>query len=302
MFQRVRQALREEVGQLPWLTASAKEEALRKVDAMRDKIGYPSRWREYRSLRITPADFVADLHNAEVLNQKNMLSRIGKPVDEGLFYWTAPEADGNYDPSLNDIEIDAGLIQPPRYSPSADPALNYGGLGTLIGHELTHGLDDEGSLYDEHGNRRDWFTPQDRASFNQMTSCLVKEYDGFDAAPGLKLDGKLSLGENTADNGGIRIAFQALQETIAKSGDGAGFDGGKKDGFTPEQRFFISFGQVWCQNATEQSARVLAKTDPHSSGEWRVKGTVQNFDEFGKAFGCHPGQPMMPTSGGCRVW
>jgi len=185
-----------------------------------------------------------------------------------------------------------------------DPAVNFGGIGVVIGHEMTHGFDDQGSKYDLHGNVKVWWTPEDLAKFKERTECTAKEYDGFEAAPGQNLNGHLTLGENTADNGGLRIAYQALMDTLAKEGAAAepGYTDGKRDGYTPAQRFFIAFGQVWCQNATEQSSRVLAKTDPHSPGQWRTNGSVQNFDEFGKAFGCKVGQPMMPATGGCRTW
>ncbi len=294
-----RRALREEIQQLPWLSAEAKQEALKKVDTMREKIGYPSHWRDYSALRVTSADFVADLHNAQMLNQEDVLSRIGKPVDEGRFFWTAPEADGNYDPNLNDIEFPAGILQPPRYSPSIDAAVNYGALGTFVGHEMTHGFDDQGSLYDEHGNRRDWFTPQDRANFNKMTSCEVNEYNNFEAAPGLKLDGQLSLGENTADNGGMRIAYRAFQELQAHQPSDQSKN--KIDGYTEDQRFFLGFAQSWCETRTESYQRVRGQTDPHPPGEFRVNGTVQNFEPFGAAFGCHVGQPMMPANA-CHIW
>ncbi len=295
----VRHALREEIEQLPWLSPEAKQEALRKVDTMREKIGYPSQWRSYSGLRVTSADFVADLHNAQELNLQDQLSRLGRPVDESRFYWTAPEADGNYDPSLNDIEFPAGILQPPRYSRSIDDAVNYGGLGTLVGHEMTHGFDDEGALYDENGNRRDWFTPQDRANFAKMTSCEVSEYDKFEAAPGLKLDGQLSLGENTADNGGLRIAYRALQDL--KAPQSADQRRTTIDGFTEDQRFFLGFAQSWCETRTEAYQRVRGQTDPHPPGEFRVNGSVQNFEPFGTAFGCHRGQPMMPANA-CHVW
>jgi len=216
---------------------------------------------------------------------------------------TPPTVNAYYNPPNNDINFPAGILQPPFFDNSMDPAVNFGGIGVVIGHEMTHGFDDQGSKYGPTGNVKQWFTADDLSKFKERTDCEVKEYDGFKVAEGQNLNGKLTLGENTADNGGIRIAFQALQEVLAKGGPGAepGYADGKKDGYTPEQRFFITFGQVWCQNQTEQSARVLAKTDPHSSGEWRTKGTVQNFDAFGKAFGCKVGQPMMPENS-CRVW
>ena len=295
----VRRALREEIDQLSWLSPEAKREALKKVDLMREKIGYPAHWRNYSGLQITPTNFVTDLHRAQELNLQDVLSRMGKPVDETRFYWTAPEADGNYDSSLNDIEFPAGILQPPRYSRSIDDAVNYGGLGTFVGHEMTHGFDDQGSLYDEIGNRRDWFTPQDRANFGKMTSCEIAEYDRFEAAPGLRLDGRLSVGENTADNGGLRIAYRALQDLQKQQSPDQ--HRSKINGYTADQRFFLGFAQSWCETRTEAYQRVRGQTDPHPPGEFRVNGSVQNLESFGEAFGCHVDQPMMPANA-CHIW
>ncbi len=213
---------------------------------------------------------------------------------------TPPTVNAYYNPPMNDINFPAGILQPPFFDFKIDPAVNFGGIGVVIGHEMTHGFDDQGSQYDPQGNVRMWWTAEDKKKFDERTDCEVKEYGGFEVAPGQKLNGKLTLGENTADNGGLRIAYQALMETLAKEGAGSGSTA-KIDGYTPAQRFFIGFGQVWCENQREQVARMRAKTDPHSSGQWRTNGSVQNFDEFGKAFGCKAGQPMMPTNA-CRVW
>jgi len=225
-------------------------------------------------------------------------------VDPTEWGMTPPTVNAYYNPPQNNINFPAGILQPPFYDNAMDPAVNFGGIGVVIGHEMTHGFDDQGSKYDLHGNVKVWWTPEDLAKFKERTECTAKEYDGFEAAPGQNLNGHLTLGENTADNGGLRIAYQALMDTLAKDGAAAepGYTDGKRDGYSPAQRFFIAFGQVWCQNATEQSSRVLAKTDPHSPGQFRTNGSVQNFDEFGKAFGCKVGQPMMPASGGCRTW
>ena len=295
-------AMAEDIRQLPWMSAETKVEAKKKLDAIRDKIGYPEHWRDYSSMAVKRDDLLGNEERASIFEDKRDLAKLGKPVDEREWGMTPPTVNAYYNPPQNDINFPAGILQPPFFDNSMDPAVNFGGIGVVIGHEMTHGFDDQGSKYDLNGNVRQWWTDEDRAKFNERTECTAKEYDGFEVTPGQKLNGHLTLGENTADNGGIRIAYQALMETIAKQGgDGSGFADGKKDGYTPAQRFFISFGQVWCQNATEQSARVLAKTDPHSSGEWRVKGTVQNFEEFGKAFGCKAGQPMMPVNA-CRTW
>jgi len=296
-------ALAEDIKGLPWMSDATKVEAKAKLDSIRQKIGYPEKWRDYSTLAVNRGDLLANAEHAEKFEEQRNLSKLGKPVDETEWGMTPPTVNAYYNPPQNDINFPAGILQPPFYDNNMDPAVNFGGIGVVIGHEMTHGFDDQGSKYDLHGNVRVWWTPEDLAKFKERTECEAKEYDGFEVAPGQNLNGHLTLGENTADNGGIRIAYQALQETLAKQGAAAepGYGDGKKDGFTPAQRFFIGFGQVWCQNATEQSARVLAKTDPHSSGEWRVKGTVQNFEEFGKAFGCKAGQPMMPVNS-CRVW
>jgi putative endopeptidase len=296
-------ALGQDIQQLPWMSDATKVEAKAKLDAIRNKIGYPENWRDYSALVVKRDDPLGNMErNAEFERRRNY-NKLGKPVDEKEWGMTPPTVNAYYNPPNNDINFPAGILQPPFFDNSMDPAVNFGGIGVVIGHEMTHGFDDQGSKYDPKGNVKQWFTAEDLAQFKERTECEAKEYDGFKVAEGQNLNGHLTLGENTADNGGIRIAFQALQEVLAKGGPNAepGYVDGKKDDYTPAQRFFITFGQVWCQNQTEQSARVLAKTDPHSTGEWRTKGTVQNFDEFGKAFGCKVGQPMMPTNS-CRVW
>jgi putative endopeptidase len=296
-------ALGEDIQQLPWMSDATKVEAKAKLDAIRNKIGYPENWRDYSTLVVKRDDPVGNMERSVEFERHRNLNRLGKPVDEKEWTMTPPTVNAYYNPPNNDINFPAGILQPPFFDNSMDPAVNFGGIGVVIGHEMTHGFDDQGSKYDPKGNVKQWFTTEDLAKFKERTECEAKEYDGFKVAEGQNLNGHLTLGENTADNGGIRIAFQALQEVLANGGPNAepGYVNGEKDGYTPAQRFFITFGQVWCQNQTEQSARVLAKTDPHSTGEWRTKGTVQNFDEFGKAFGCKVGQPMMPANS-CRVW
>ena len=295
-------AMAEDIKQLPWMSAETKVEARKKLDAIRDKIGYPESWRDYGKLDVKRDDLLGNLERTGIFEEKRNLAKLGKPVDEREWGMTPPTVNAYYSPGMNDINFPAGILQPPFFDNSKDAAVNFGGIGVVIGHEMTHGFDDQGSKFDLNGNVRVWWTPEDLAKFKERTECTAKEYDGFEVAPGQNINGHLTLGENTADNGGIRIAYQALMETMAKQGGpGQGYVNGERDGYTPAQRFFISFGQVWCQNATEQSARVLAKTDPHSSGEWRVRGTVQNFEEFGKAFGCKAGAPMV-SANACRTW
>jgi len=288
---------------LPWMSDATKAEARMKLDAITDKIGYPSHWRDYSSVVVKRDDLLGNVERADWFEEKRDLDKLGKPVDPTEWGMTPPTVNAYYNPPQNNINFPAGILQPPFYDNAMDPAVNFGGIGVVIGHEMTHGFDDQGSKYDLHGNVKVWWTPEDLAKFKERTECTAKEYDGFEAAPGQNVNGHLTLGENTADNGGLRIAYQALMDVLAKDGAAAepGYIDGKRDGYTPAQRFFITFGQVWCQNQTEQSARVSAKTDPHSPGEWRTNGSVQNFDEFGKAFGCKVGQPMMPEKS-CRVW
>jgi putative endopeptidase len=293
-------ALGQDIQQLPWMSPDTKVEAQKKLDAIRDKIGYPAKWRDYSKFTVKRDDLVGNVARNSIFETNRDLAKYGKPVDETEWGMTPPTVNAYYDPAMNDINFPAGILQPPFYDNHADAAINFGGIGVVIGHEMTHGFDDEGSQYDLHGNVKVWWTPDDLAKFKERTECEANEYEGFTVAPEAHLNGHLTLGENTADNGGLRIAYQALMATLAKEGPKA--ENEKLDGFTPQQQFFLSFGQIWCENRTEAVARMRAKTDPHSSGEWRVKGTVQNFDEFGKAFGCKVGQPMMPANGGCRVW
>jgi Predicted metalloendopeptidase len=291
-------ALGQDIQGLDWMSAATKAQAEKKLDAFREKIGYPDKWRDYSSLVVKRDDPVGNAERASAFADRHDLNKIGKPVDEKEWDMTPPTVNAYYNPAMNDINFPAGILQPPFYDFKADPAVNFGGIGIVIGHEMTHGFDDQGSQYDAQGNVRSWWTPEDKKKFDERTDCEVKEYDGFEVAPGQKLNGRLTLGENTADNGGLRIAYAALMSTLAEENKSTT---DKIDGYTPAQRYFISWGQVWCENTREQAARLRAKTDPHSSGEWRVNGSVQNFDEFGKAFGCKVGQPMMPEKS-CRVW
>ncbi len=295
-------AMAADIQQLPWMSAPTKQQAELKLKAIQDKIGYPEHWRDYSTLTVKRDDPLGNQERADLFESKRDLAKFGKPVDKQEWVMTPPTVNAYYMPPQNNINFPAGILQPPFFDNHEDPAVNFGGIGVVIGHEMTHGFDDQGAKYDLNGNVRTWWTPGDLKAFKERTECTAKEYDKFQVAPGQNLNGHLTLGENTADNGGLRIAFQALEATLKQDGnDGPGFVDGKKDGFTPAQRFFISFAQVWCSNQTEQSARVQAKTDPHSTGEWRANGTVQNFEEFGKAFGCKVGDPMRPADV-CRTW
>ena len=291
-------ALDDDIKHLDWMSDATKVEAKKKLDAFRDKIGYPEKWRDYSSVKIKRDDAVYNAEQIAAFNDRRDLAKIGKPVDEKEWSMTPPTVNAYYSPGKNDINFPAGILQPPFYDFKVDPAVNFGGIGVVIGHEMTHGFDDQGSQFDPKGNVRMWWTAEDRTKFDQRTDCEVKEYSSFEVAPGQNLNGKLTLGENTADNGGLRIAYKALMATLAEQNASTT---AQTDNYTPAQRYFISFGQVWCENTREEAARLRAKTDPHSSGRWRINGSVQNFDEFGKAFSCKVGQPMMPANA-CRVW
>ena len=291
-------ALDQDIKDLPWMTPETKAQAKIKLEAIANKIGYPDKWRDYSHVNIVRGELLNDVMQAATFEKNRQLSKIGKPVDKLEWGMTPPTVNAYYDPQLNNINFPAGILQPPFYDNQVDDAVNYGGIGVVIGHELTHGFDDQGRQFDAQGNLRDWWTPADSKAFDERADCIVKEYGSFVASEDVKLNGKLTLGENTADNGGLRIAYMALMDTLARE---PAQKNRKTDGYTPEQRFFIGFGQVWCENSTPQAARQQALTDPHSLGKYRVNGTVQNDPDFGKAFGCKAGDAMMPVTS-CRVW
>ena len=297
-------SLGDDIKTLPWMSDATKKAAEEKLGMIRNKIGYPEKWRDYSALKVKRDDLIGNLDRSAVFERDWNLDHLGKPVDEKEWGMTPPTVNAYYDQSMNDINFPAGTLQPPFFDFTIDPAVNFGGIGVVIGHEMTHGFDDEGSKYDGNGNLREWQTAEDRKAFTERTDCVANEYSGFEAAaakgetPAQKLNGKLTLGENTADNGGLRIAYMALLDTLAAEGKSIN---DKIDGYTEAQRYFLGFAQVWCQNQTEQSARQATLTDPHSPGRWRVNGTVQNFDQFGKAFDCAQGRPMAPMNS-CRVW
>ena len=292
-------ALAEDIRQLPWMGDETKKAAEAKLAMYRNKIGYPEKWRDYSKFEVKRDDLLGNVNRGTEFERQRNLTKLGKPVDESEWEMTPPTVNAYYEPSLNDINFPAGILQPPFYWLEASPAENFGGIGMVIGHEMTHGFDDEGSKYDGKGNLREWQTAADRKAFNERTDCEVNEYSKFAPEPGANVNGKLTLGENTADNGGIRIAFLALENTLAE--EGKKVDGPKVDGFTPAQRFFISYGQIWCESRRPEYSRMMVKVDPHSPGKFRVNGVVENFEEFGKAFGCKKGSPMYPENI-CRVW
>jgi endothelin-converting enzyme/putative endopeptidase len=289
-------ALGEDIQKLPWMTAATKKEAIVKLHAITNKIGYPEKWRDYSSVTIKRDDAIGNGFRCDEFEFQRQIDKIGKPVDRLEWFMSPPTVNAYYDPQMNNINFPAGILQPPFYDNDADDAVNFGAIGMVIGHELTHGFDDQGRQFDPQGNLRDWWTAADAKAFEERAACVDDEYSSFAVVPGVHINGKLTLGENTADNGGARVALMALMNTMSKEAAAK-----KIDGFTPEQRFFLAFGQVWCSNNREEAERLQVQTDPHSPARFRVNGVVQNMPEFQKAFSCKPGQPMARQNA-CRVW
>lgn len=306
MVDAIETALKQDIQSLDWMTPETKKQALVKLAAIRNKIGYPSKWRDYSTLRIVRGDLLGNVERANTFEVNRELAKIGKPLDRNEFGMTPPTVNAYYSPPFNDINFPAGILQPPFFDKTADDAVNFGGIGAVIGHELTHGFDDQGRKYDPQGNLRDWWTPADAKAFEQRVSCIDEEYSSFEPLPGVHVRGKLTLGENTADNGGVRVAMRALHNTQAvegKSSNGGAQEDSTKviNGFTPEQRLFIGYGQIWCENQTDAALRQQVQTNPHSPGRFRVNGVMQNSEDFAQAFSCHKGQKMV-SENACRVW
>jgi endothelin-converting enzyme/putative endopeptidase len=295
MVHAVESALGQDIATLPWMTEATKQLALAKLHAVSNKIGYPDRWRDYSALPIVRGDALGNSHRAHAFEFRRQMNRIGKPLDKSEWAMTPPTVNAYYEPVQNNINFPAGILQPPFYRAAGDAALNYGGAGAVIGHELTHGFDDEGRQFDGAGNLADWWTPDDAKAFDQRTACLVNEYSSFTAVDDVKVNGKLTLGENTADNGGLRIALMAYL------GSAAAQEWKTLDGFTPEQRVFLGYGQIWCESRRPAYERLQAQTNPHSPGRYRVNGVVSNMPEFQRAFSCKADRPMALGSA-CRVW
>ena len=299
MVHDIEAAMDKDIDTLTWMSPETKVKAKQKLRLVADKIGYPDHWRDYSGLKIVRGDAYGNNVRATEFENHRQLAKIGKPVDRGEWGMTPPTVDAYYSPSMNDINFPAGIMQAPFFDPNATDAENYGHVGAIVGHELTHGFDDEGRQFDGSGNLADWWTPEDGKQFDQKADCEVKEYGGFTAVDDVKVNGKLTLGENTADNGGLRLAYMAfLQDAKRKNIDLAAKDA---NGYTPVQEFFVAYGQNWCGETRPEQLRLQVQTDPHSPRQFRVNGVVQNLKEFGDAFGCKPGQPMMPVNA-CRVW
>jgi predicted metalloendopeptidase len=299
MVKAVEDAMHQDIASLTWMSDTTKQKAYEKLQAIVNNIGYPDHWRDYSSVTITRADYIGNLNRATSFEVQRQRNKISKPTDKKDWTMTPPTVNAFYRAPMNDINFPAGILQPPFYSNTMDDAANFGGIGMVIGHELTHGFDDQGRKFDADGNLKDWWTPEDAKGFEERATCTADEYSSFvsvkDDKGEVKLNGRLTLGENTADNGGNKIAYMALMNLIGST------PVKPIDGYTPQQRFFIAFAQIWCENVTDQRARQLAIIDPHSPGRWRANGVVQNSAAFEEAWGCKAGQPMVRENA-CRVW
>ena len=295
MVKQIESEMGADINSLTWMSPATKKEALLKLQGIMNKIGYPDRWRDYSAVKIAPDDFAGNAARADAFEQHRQLTRIGKPVDRSEWGMTPPTVNAYYDPQTNQINFPAGVLQPPLYDPKMDAAPNYGNTGATIGHELTHGFDDEGRQYDPVGNLKDWWTPADAQAFEKRVSCVRDQYAQYVVVDDIHINSKLTLGEDVADLGGTMLAYLAWKHATAN----------EKlhpiDGLTPDQRFFVGMAQWACGDQRPEQKRMNATVDPHSPEEFRVNGVVSNMPEFGQAFGCKEGQPMMRVNA-CRVW
>jgi putative endopeptidase len=292
MVHNLKAALRERLATRTWMSDSTRQSAYRKLDAFMDKIGYPDKWLDYSSMQITPDNSYYANYTAAVdfLNHDDV-KRIGKPVDRKRWQMTPPTVNAYYDPQLNEIVFPAGILQPPFFDPKADDAVNYGGMGAVIGHEMTHGFDDQGAQYDAQGNLKQWFTDADLKNFKARTEMVAKQFDSYTILDSVHVNGHLTLGENIADLGGLTIAYAAFEKSLEGKPRPP-----KIDGFTPEQRFFLAWAQIWRSNIRPEMARMRINTDPHSPAAWRVNGPLSDMPEFVKAWGCKGGDAMVRSS------
>lgn len=295
MVNMIEAALREDIHSLPWMTNETKTRALEKLAAITNRIGYPDKWRDYTNFKVVRDDAFGNSQRANLFEFAREMGKVGHLVDKGEWPYPPPTVNASYNPLQNNITFPAGILQPPFYDNHADDAMNFGGIGAVVGHELTHGFDDQGRQFDPEGNLNDWWKPADADEFKKRTKCVVDEYGGFTAIDDLKVNGELTLGENVADNGGMRVAYMALLKSLA------GKNPVPIDGLTAQQRFFLGWANAWCQNRRDAVSRLAAQTDPHSPGKNRVNGTVSNMPEFREAYHCKADAPMV-SKNACRVW
>ena len=288
-------ALRADIATLDWLGPKTRHAAIAKLDAFTTKIGYPDTWRDYSKYQVTPSSYAANLLAGDGFEFHRVVDKIGKPVDRTEWGMTPPTVNAYYNASRNEIVFPAGILQPPFFDPKADPAVNYGAIGAVIGHEMTHGFDDQGRKFDAKGNLRDWWTTEDAKNYAARAACVERQFDAYDVQPGLHENGKLVLGESIADLGGLTIAHNAYEISLA---------GAKPpviDGLTADQRFFLAFARVWAGSARPEYEQLMVKTNPHPAGRFRAIGAPSNMPEFAQAFGCKPGDPMVRAER-CRIW
>ena len=295
MTKEIQKAMEIDIKQLPWMGDATKKQALEKLHGMVDKIGYPDQWRDYSSVRIARDDFLGNVNRATEFESKRQLAKIGRPLNRGEWQMTPPTVNAYYDPQMNDINFPAGVLQPPLFDPKMDDAPNYGNTGATIGHELTHGFDDEGRQFDAKGNLHDWWTKEDVAEFEKRATCVSDQYSQYMVVDEIKINGKLTLGEDVADLGGTILAYMAWKDATRDQSLHPA------DGLTPDQRFFVGMAQWACGDERAESKRVHAITDPHSPEEYRINGVVSNMPEFATAFSCKLNQPMVREKA-CRVW
>jgi endothelin-converting enzyme/putative endopeptidase len=295
MANQVVKAMEEDIKALAWMSPQTKARAQEKLRTMVNKIGYPDKWRDYSKVAVRRDDFFGNVRNAQLFESRRDVAKIGKPVDRGEWFMTPPSVNAYYNPQTNDINFAAGILQPPLFDPKMDDAPNYGNTGGTIGHELTHGFDDEGRKYDAKGNLKDWWAQGDGQRYEERAECIVDQYSKYTIVDDIKINGKLTSGEDIADLGGLTLAWMAWKAETA----------GKRlqpiEGLTPEQRFFVGYAQWACGSERTESLRVKALTDPHSPPKYRVNGLVVNMPQFQDAFSCKAGQPMAPEKR-CRVW
>jgi len=295
MVKEIDVAMAADINALPWMSAATKQQALVKLHGMANKIGYPDKWRDYSKLELVRGDELGNVERARKFEFNRELAKIGKPVDRGEWDMTPPTVNAYYNPQMNDINFPAGVLQPPAFDPDSDAAPNYGDTGGTIGHELTHGFDDEGRQFDAQGNLRDWWTAEDGKEFVKRASCISDQYSTYTIIDDIKINGKLTLGEDVADLGGLILAYMAWKD------DTKGQNLQPIDGLTPDQRFFVGYGQSWCGETRDETKRLRATVDPHSPEKYRTNGVVSNMPEFQEAFQCKAGSPMV-NQNRCRVW
>jgi putative endopeptidase len=290
-------ALRGDLSTLDWMSPATRQQAIKKLEAINLKIGYPDKWRDYSAFKVDRVSYVGNMLRGRTFEFQRDLAKIGKPVDRTEWDMTPPTVNAYYNPLMNEIVFPAGILQPPFFDPKGDPAINYGGMGAVIGHEMTHGFDDQGAKFDAQGNLKNWWTPEDLKNFKDRGDCIAKQFEAYEY-DGQHENGKLVEGESIADLGGLTISYAAFEKTLEGKPAPPSIDG-----FTTQQRFFLGFAQIWAGNYRPEYARLIIKTNEHPLGQFRTNGPLSNMPAFAKAFGCSAGSPMVRSDQvRCRIW